>query len=160
MRAAIVCLLALLAGCAPTTSVVMLDPARQYAPTTSVRIFLKPPAQPYVEIAKLESKGLPGEPETDVLEDARTRAQALGAHGIVVLETTSHYEPPVVFEDPWLPPYPWYYDRWYGYRYMFRAPLYPYPYYAPERALPGGQVYVVRSVAIRFEGEKEPANGR
>lgn len=157
MRALVTSLALLLAGCASTTSVVLLDPARQYAPTTSARIFLQPPAQPYVEIAKLESKGLPGQPETEVLEDARTRAQALGAHGVVVQETSSYYQPPVVFEDPWPPQFPWYYDRWYGPRYLFHPRL--YPFYPAEQVLPGGLVYVVRSVAIRFEGEQAPAGG-
>lgn len=158
MRALITGFVLLLAGCASTTSVVLLDPARQYAPAASTRIYLKPPVQPYVEIAKLESKGLPGEPETEVLEDARTRAQALGAHGVIVQETSSFYQPPVVLEDPWPARYPWYYDRWYGYRYLFHPP--PYPFYSAEHVLPGGLVYVVRSVAIRFEEEKGPENGR
>lgn len=158
MRPLIACLVLLLAGCASTTSVVLLDPAKQYAPTPAARIYLKPPEQPYVEIAKLESKGLPGEPETDVLEDARTRAQALGAHAVIVQETTSYYQPPIVVDDPWPPQLPWYYDRWYGYRYWFRPQF--YPYYPAERVLPGGLVYVIRSVAIRFEVEKTPSEGR
>jgi len=154
MRALMVCFALLLAGCASTTSVVLLDPAKQYAPAVATRIFLKPPAEPYVEIAKLESKGLPGQPETEVLEDARKRAQALGAQAVLVQDTSSFYQPPVVFEEPWPARYPWYYDRWYGYRYLFHPP--PYPFYSAEHVLPGGLVYVVRSVAIRFEVEKEP----
>jgi hypothetical protein len=159
MRAiSLLCFALLLAGCASTTSVVLLDPARRYAPTAAARIFFKPPTQPHVEIARLESRALPGEPETEVLEDARTRAQGLGAHAIVVLETTRHYQPPVVLEDPWPPQVPWHYDRWYGYRYLFHPP--PWPYIPAERVLPGGHVYVIRSMAIRFESEKETANGR
>lgn len=158
MRTLIAYIVLLLAGCVSITSVVMLDPAKQYPPTSAARIYLKPPEQPYVEIAKLESKGLPGEPKTDVLEDARTKAQALGAHAVIVQETTSYYQPPVVIDDPWPPQLPWYYDRWYGYRYLFRPQL--YPYYPAERVWPGGLVYVVRLVAIRFEGEKMPSDGR
>ena len=160
MRAFIVFLsLLLLVGCATTTHVVMLDPTKQYAPETSVRIYLDPPSRPYIEIARLESKGLPGEAETDVLEDARTRAGRLGAHAIIILETTSFVQPSVVIEDPWPPQFPWYYDRWYGYRYWFHPP--PFAFNAPERVLPGGQVYVIRSVAIRFDGEKDaPADVR
>lgn len=156
MRAFAFCLCLLLAGCASTTSVVMLDPSRQYAPTQSVTILLKPPTRPYVEIAKLESKGQPGEPETEVLEDTRERAQKLGAHAIVVQETTRHYQPPVVVEDPWPPQWLWYYDRWYGYRYWFHPPA--FPYYPAARVFPGGQVYIVRSIAIRFSGEATPSN--
>ena len=97
-----------------------------------------------------------GEPETEVLEDARKRAEALGAHALIVVETSSTYQPPAVIYEPWPPQFPWYYDRWYGYRYWF-YPVYPYPY-GIERTLPGGNVYVVRSIAIRFE-EREPGDG-
>ncbi len=146
------CLILLLAGCGTTTSVVLLDPAKPYAPTNSVAILLKPPAQPYIEIAKLESKGLPGEPETEVLEDARERAKQIGAQAIIVYDTASQYQPPVVIEDPWPPQLPWYHDRWYGYRYWFHPS--PFAYAPVDRVLPGGQVYVVRSIAIRFSEEK------
>jgi hypothetical protein len=159
MRAlSISCLILLLAGCATTTSVVLLDPATAYPPTTSVAILLKPPTQPYVEIAKLQSKGLPDEPETAVLEDARERAKQIGAHAIIVQETTSHYQPPVIIDYLWPPQLPWYHDRWFGYRYWFHPP--PFAYYPADHVLPGGQVYGVRSIAIRFLGEKETGNGR
>jgi hypothetical protein len=159
MRAlSILCLILLLAGCATTTSVVLLDPATAYPPTTSVAILLKPPTQPYVEIAKLQSKGLPDEPETAVLEDARERAKQIGAHAIIVQETTSHYQPPVIIDYLWPPQLPWYHDRWFGYRYWFHPP--PFAYYPADHVLPGGQVYGVRSIAIRFLGAKETGNGR
>ena len=143
----------LLAACATTTSVVMLDPAKQYPPTSSVQILLKPPDRPYVEIAKLESQGVAGEPETAVLEDARERAAKIGADAIIVQESSSVYQPPVVMYDPWPAYMPWFYDRWYGYGYPF-----PYWYYPPPFAfgpymhtLPGGNAYTVRSIAIRFK---------
>ncbi len=139
---------ALLAGCGTTTSVVMLDPARQYAPTGSVVILLKPPDKPYVEIAKLESRGVPGEPETSVLEDARERARQLGADAIIVQDSGAVYQPPLVMYDPWPPYLPWYHDRWYGYPYWH----YPSPYlFGPQtHTLPGGYAYTVRSIAIKF----------
>ena len=139
---------ALLAGCGTTTSVVMLDPARQYAPTGSVVILLKPPDKPYVEIAKLESRGIPGEPETSVLEDARERARQIGADAIIVEESAGIYHPPVLMYDPWPPLLPWYHDRWYGYPYWH----FPSPYmFGPNiQSLPGGYTYTVRSIAIKF----------
>lgn len=151
-------LILVLSGCGTTTSVLLLDPAVRHAPTSSVAILLKSPARAYVEIAKLESKGLPDEPETAVLEDARERAKQVGAHAIIVQESTSHYQPPVIIEDPWPPQLPWYHDRWFGYRHWFHPP--PFAYYPADRVLPGGQVYVVRSIAIRFEGETEGGNSR
>src|SRR5690606_5531795 len=87
MRSLATLLSFLLAACTTTTSVVMLDPAAKHPPTASVEILLKPPERPYVEIAKLESRGVAGEPETSVLEDARERARRLGADAIIVQES-------------------------------------------------------------------------
>lgn len=152
MRAFFVSLLLVwISGCATTTKVLVLDPARQYAPTTDVLVLFEPPPQPYVRIARLESKGQPGGTEVEVIEDARAKAGGLGAHALIVEQSTSYYQPPVVIEDPWPPLFPWYYDRWYGYRHPFHPP--PMPYYAPERTLPGGYVPVVKSLAIRFDEE-------
>ncbi|MCC6535704.1 MAG: hypothetical protein IT531_24395 [Burkholderiales bacterium] len=147
MRRLLACLAVLLAGCATTTSVVLLDPAKKYPPTHAVQILLKPPATPYVEIAKLESKGLAGEPETSVLEDARRRAGELGADAIIVVESSSVYQPPVIVYEPWPPYLPWYHDRWHGYRFWYYPPPFPY---GPEPQLPGGHVYTVRSIAIKY----------
>lgn len=147
MRIAAILLCLGLAACATTTSVVMLDPAKKFPPTESVQILLKPPERPYVEIAKLESRGVAGEPETSVLEDARERARQLGADAIIVQESASVYHPPVVMYDPWPPYLPWYYDRWYGYPYWYPSPF----MYGPSAyTVPGGRAYTVRSIAIKF----------
>jgi len=149
MRSLATLLSFLLAACTTTTSVVMLDPAAKHPPTASVEILLKPPERPYVEIAKLESRGVAGEPETSVLEDARERARRLGADAIIVQESVDVYQPPVVVYDPWPPYSPWYYDRWYGYPYWH----YPSPFMFGPRAhtLPGGHAYTVRSIAIKYK---------
>lgn len=149
MRVFILLVAAWLGGCAATTSVVLLDPKQQYAPTAEVRILLKPPGEPYVEIAKLESRGVPGEPETALLEDARSRARELGADAIVLQETTRVYQPPIVMYDPWPPHLPWYHDRWHGYRYWHYPP--PFGFAPLTQVLPGGDAYTVRSVAIKFK---------
>jgi hypothetical protein len=141
----------LLAACATTTSVIMLDPGKQYPPSASVVILLKPPDRPYVEIAKLESKGVAGEPETAVLEDARERAAKIGADAIIVQDSSSVYQPPVVVYDPWPAYMPWYYDRWYGYGYPFWFYPSPFGFEAYTHTLPGGNAYTVRSIAIKFK---------
>jgi hypothetical protein len=148
MRTALLLFIFLLAGCATTTSVVLLDPDKKYPPTQSVQILLEPPAAPHVIIAKLESKGMIGEPEPAVVEDARERARELGADAIIIVDSMSFYEPPAVIYDPWPPLYPWYHDRWRSYPFGYSA--WPY-YYGPQAHwLPGGNVYIVRSLAIRF----------
>jgi hypothetical protein len=151
------CLL-LLAGCGVTTRVVLLDPAKTYPPTQWVQILSKPPAAPYVEIAKLESKGMIGEPEPAVFEDARERAREVGADAIIIVESVSMYEPPVVIYDPWPPYYPWYHDRSRSYPFGYYYPP-PFHYGPLAHWVPGGNVYIVRSIAIRFtqsKGSPEP----
>lgn len=147
MKALIAIVALLLAGCAATTSVVMLDQSKQYAPSASVEILLKAPQRPYIEIAMLESNGVVGEPEPALLEDARKRAQEIGADAIIVVETSSVYQPPVIFYDPWPPYLPWYHDRWHGYRYWYYPPPFAYP---EVTSLPGGNAYTVRSIAIKY----------
>ena len=138
----------LVAGCAATTSLVLLDPSKQYSPSPSVEILLKAPQRAYVEIAKLESRGMAGEPETALLEDARVRAREIGADAIIVIDSSSVYQPPVIIHDPWPPYLPWYHDRWRGYRYWYYPPPFPYPLEAS--ILPGGNAYTVRSIAIKY----------
>jgi hypothetical protein len=144
----LVVLLLTLSGCAATTSVVLLDPAKQYSSSMSVAILLRPPERPYVEIAKLETKGAIGEPEPTLYEQAREKAAAIGADAIIIADTASVYHPPVVVHDAWWPYYgPWYRDRWYGHRFWHLPP--PYPFY-PYTTLPGGNAYTVRSIAIKY----------
>ena len=147
MKTLIAIVAIVLAGCAPTTSVVLLDPARQYAPSAGVEILLKAPERPYLEIAKLESSGVIGEPEPALLEDARKRAQEIGADAIIVIQSTSVYQPPVIVYEPWPAYLPWYHDRWRGYRYWYYPPPFAYP---EVMALPGGNVHTVRAIAIRY----------
>ena len=148
MKALIAIVALVLAGCAATTSVVVLDPTKKYSPSPSVEILLKRPQRPYVEIAKLESRGNVGEPETTVLEDARKRAQEIGADAIIVVDSSSIYQPPIIIYEPWPPYLPWYHDRWRGYQYWYYPPPFPYPF--EPRTLPGGNAYTVRSVAIKY----------
>jgi len=142
-------LVTLLSGCASVpTHVAVLDPSRRFEPTQNVVVLLRPPERRHVEIAKLESRGAIGEPETALIEDAREKAKALGAHAIVTLETLTQYHPPITVWDPWPPPYPWYRDRWTGMRFWPYGPGFPF---GEERVLPGGNVLTLRAVAIRFE---------
>ena len=150
MRSLIVTLSLVLTACGTTTSVVRLDPARQYAPTENVQILLKPPDKPYEAIARLESVGTVGEREPEVLEDARERARALGADALIVLDVDRTYHPPIITYDydPW--PYLTFYPgRWHGSRYWPYAP--PFLYGWEPRMIPGGHAYTVRSLAIRYQ---------
>ena len=147
MKTLIAIVALLLSGCAATTSVVLLDQSKQYAPSAAVEILLRAPERPYIEIAKLESNGFIGEPEPELLEDARKRAQEIGADAIIVVQSSSVYQPPVIIYDPWPPYLPWYHDRWRGYRYWYYPPPFPYP---EVTTFAGGNVYTVRSIAIKY----------
>jgi hypothetical protein len=94
--------IAALAGCASVaTQIILLDPARPYAPTQNVVLLLDYPQQPHVKIALIEAQGMAGGSESELLEAARKKAQALGADAVVRLEVTSVYRPPVRVYDPW-----------------------------------------------------------
>lgn len=151
MRTLLVCLVlaVVLSGCASvSTHVAVLDPSRRFEPTQNVIVLLRPPERPFVEIAKLESRGAIGEPETALIEDAREKAKALGAHALVTLETLTHYQPPIAVWEPWPPGYPWYRDRFSRMHFWPYGPGFPF---GEERVLPGGNVLTLRSVAIRFQ---------
>ena len=128
----------------------MLDPAQQYAPTQSVAVLLKLPPQPYTKIALIEAQGMMGGSEAELYEEARRKAQALGAGAIVRLEVTSVYQPPVRVYDPWYGN-PFYPDYRYGYRpfgyYPFAYGPFPYSEY---RWVPGGDVKTLKAVAIKY----------
>ena len=135
-----------LAGCAATTRVVQLDPARHFPPTTSVEVLLQKPQRAYIEIALLESEGTS---EADLLNDAREKAKTLGADAIVHQGTERIYHPPMTLVDPW-------YDPLYYGHYRWR----PYPFYGspwgpawgpyPYRTVGGGYTYVLKALAIRY----------
>ena len=137
----------ILAGCAAvSTKIVELDPARQYPPSAAVEVLLQNPARPHVEIALLESRG---DSEADMLNDARERAKALGAHAIVKTGSERHYHPPVAIYDPWPDPF------WYGPTRYRHFPPYPYPWGA-YRMAGGGYSYVLTAVAIRYTDAPRP----
>ena len=150
---AITLVAAAVVGCASVdTRVTVLDPAQQYAPSQNAVILLDYPSQPYVRIALIESQGTIGGSETELLEDARRKAQALGADAIVRLEVISTYQPPLQVYDPWYgkPFYPRYR---YGYAYW---PPYmgPYPHgpyaYSDYRWVGGGNWQMLKAVAIKY----------
>ena len=131
----------LLGACASvSTQVVRLDPAAQFAPTSSVEVLLQKPTRPHVEIALLESRGTS---EAAMLNDAREKAAALGANAIVRIEVERIYHPPVAVYDPWIDP------LWYGYHPYRPFGIYPHPWGA-YRVVGGGYSYVMKSTAIRY----------
>jgi hypothetical protein len=152
---------AVISGCASvSTQVTVFDPAQKFAPTGNVVILLDYPAQPHVNVALIEAHGVAGGSEAELLQDARKRAQALGADALVRLEVTSVYQPPVRVYDPlYVNPF---YSR-YRYPYSsFYYPSYPFsPYpFDSYRWIGGGNVQTLKAVAIKFTAERpvEPSS--
>jgi hypothetical protein len=146
-----VVLIAALAACASVaTHVTVFDPARQYAPTQNVVVLLDYPPRPHVKIALIEVQGMPGGSEAELIEDARKKAQALGADAIVRVEVTSVYQPPVRVYDPWYSD-PFYSRYLYPDRLFFRYPYFygPYPY-GDYHWIGGGNVQTLKAVAIKY----------
>ena len=154
---------AVVAGCASVSSqVTLLDPALKYPPTQNVAILFDYPPQPHVKIALIEVQGIAGGSEAELLEQARKKAQALGADAIVRLEVSSIYQPPARVYDPWFD-YP-FYPR---YRFSYR-PFLIYPYaYTPfpfpgddYRWIAGGNVQTLKAVAVKYSSADADATGK
>ena len=164
LRFACALLAAALAGCASvTTRVTVLDPAQRYAPTQSVTVLLEIPPQPHSKIALIEAQGMVGGGEAELFEEARRKAQALGADAIVRLEVISVYQPPVRVYDPWYGNpfysrygYPY---RPFGYRPFGYHPFgyHPFAYgpfpYNEYRWVAGGEVKTLKAVAIKYASD-------
>jgi hypothetical protein len=149
---------AILAACASvSTTVTVFDPAQKFPPAEHVAILFELPPQPYVKIALIEAQGSIGGSESELLEDARKRARALGADAIVRLAVTSTYYPPVPVYDPTYANlfYPRY--RYYPYRSFY--PPYWYSPYPNDgyRWIGGGNVQTLKAIAIRFTDDQAPA---
>ncbi len=157
-RLIVTLLAALLAGCAAVTAnVTVLDPAQRFAPTKDVAILFEYPPGPYTKVALIESQGLVGGTEAELLEDARKRAAALGADAVVRLEVKTVYYPPMPVYDPT------YANLFYsGYRYPYRYnySYRPYPYalfpYDDYRWIGGGDAQALKAVAIRYAHQGSP----
>ena len=149
---------AALAGCASvTTEVTVFDPVQKLPPTEHVVILFDFPPQPYVKVALIEAHGSAGGSESELLEEGRKRARALGADALVRLEVTAVYQPPVRVYDPAYANM--YYPR---YRYPYRSFYYPpysyYPFpYDGYRWVGGGDVQTLKAVAIKYSDKTEPA---
>jgi len=156
LRFACTLLAAALAGCASvTTRVTVFDPAQQYAPTQNIAILLELPPQPHSKIALIEAQGTVGGGEAELYEEARRKAQALGADAIVRLEVISVYQPPVRVYDPWYG-HPFYPRYRYPYRPFGYHPFgyHPFAYgpfpYSEYRWVAGGDVKTLKAVAIKY----------
>lgn len=147
---------AIMAGCASVTSrVTVLDPAQSFPPTRDVAILFEYPPGPYTRVALIESEGVVGGTETDLLEDARKRAAELGADAVVRLELRVMHYPPMPVYDP---TYPNLFYAPYRYPYRYYYPPYPYPLFPYDgyRLVGGGDALALKSMAIRY-GDKAPA---
>ena len=139
----------LVSGCATvSTQVVRFESAVQLAPTQDVEILFEKPQRPYREIALLESRGMVGDGEAALWQDAREKAQALGADALIRLEVDKTVQLPVILYDPFFSPF---YSPYYPHRYF-----YP-PYFSEYRVVPGGAIYTLKTLAIKFgmNGEKQ-----
>lgn len=158
-------LAAALGGCASVaTQVTLLDPAQKFTPTQNVVILLELPSRPHIKLALIEAQGTTGGGEAELLEDARKKAQALGADAIVRMEVTAVYHEPVKVYDPWYGD-PFYWRHRYPYRPFF---YYPYPYgphpygpypYGDYRWIGGGSVQTLKAVAIRYTTSSDAPPG-
>ena len=129
-------------GCATvSTQVVPLGSGPQLAPSQSVEILLEKPQRPYREIALLESRGMVGDGEAALWRDAREKAQTLGADALIRLEVDKTVQPPTVIYDPFFSPF---YSPYYMRDYFFP------PYFAEYHVIPGGPVYTLKTVAIKY----------
>lgn len=142
--ALILTIAAVLAGCASvTTRVLQSNPAVRYPPTTNVEVLFEPPQRPYVQIATLESEGVYGVGELELLEDMRERAAQLGADAIVRTESREWYQPPMQIYDPMYDPF--FFPRRY-------YPFYPYGMpYGGYRWVGGGYYYTAKAIAIKYQ---------
>jgi len=153
---AVVFVATIVAGCASVaTHVTVLDPAQKFAPTKDVAILFDYPPQPYSKLALIESQGVVGGTESELLEDARKRATALGADAVVRLEVKAVYYPPMPVYDATYPNL-FYSPQRYPYRYSGYPP-YPYPLlpYDGYRLVGGGEAQMLKAMAIRYT-EKAP----
>ncbi len=133
-----------ISGCATvSTRIVPLDPALKFAPSERVEILLEKPRRAYTEIALLESRGVAGGGETELLEDAREKARVLGADAIIRLEVEKIIQPPVMIYDPPYGPF------FFGHPFH-RFPYFYPPYYGEYRVIGGGTVYTLKSLAIKY----------
>jgi hypothetical protein len=134
----------LVAACTTvSTRVVPLDPELKLAPSQRVEILLEKPQRPYVQIALLESRGMAGGGEAELLEDARAKARALGADAIIRLEVEKTVEPLVAIYDPFYSPF---HSRYFGYRF----PHYYPPHFSEYRLIGGGTVHTLKALAIKY----------
>ena len=143
-------LAAIAAGCASVSSrVTVLDPAQSFAPTRDVAILFEYPEGPFTRLALIESEGVVGGTESELLEDARKSAAQLGADAVVRLELRIVQYPPMTVYDPTYPNL-FYAPHRYPYRYYY--PPYPYPLlpYDGYRLVGGGDALALKSMAIRY----------
>lgn len=134
-------------GCsAVSTRIVPLDPALTFAPSQRVEILLEKPPRQYTQIALLESRGMVGGGESELLEDAREKARALGADAIIRLEVEKTVQQPVAIYDPIYSPFFPHYS-------LYRYPYFFPPYYGGYRVIGGGTLYTLRALAIKYRTE-------
>lgn len=129
-------------GCASvSTRVVELDPTLKLPPSQRVEILFEKPQRPFRQIALIESRGIT-DGEAELLEQARSKARAMGADAIVRIEVEKTQRPPIVIHDP---PYsPFHFGSWFD-RYWCPPPA------AEHRVFGAVTIFTLKALAIKYE---------
>ena len=106
------------------TSVVMLDESLNFEPSTNVKIIEYIPEEPFVIIAKLETRGTVGQSIPALLTQMRNEAKLIGADAIIPIEEKQVKQQQGIMYNPWLGGY---------------------------QSIGGGNIPVISSYAIIFE---------
>jgi hypothetical protein len=106
------------------TSIVMLDESLNFEPSENVRIIEYIPEEPFVIIAKLETRGTVGQSIPTLLTQMRNEAKVIGADAIIPIEEKHIKQQQGIMYNPWLGGY---------------------------QSIGGGNVPVISSYAIIFE---------
>lgn len=102
MNKCILLLLILLQGCATSYSI-LLDENQKYKPTKSVELLTTNPEREFIQIGIIETKsGYANEPFTALINSARTKAKAIGADAILLINNETSQTPQGVMYNPYL----------------------------------------------------------
>lgn len=90
-----------LLGCAQT-SVVLLDESFKFSPSENVRILDEPPKEPYLVLARLETRGTAGQAIPSLLNLMRNEAKKIGADAIIPVDERQERQRQQIMYNQWL----------------------------------------------------------
>ena len=92
-------LLLLFLGCA-FANVNLIDPSQKYEPSPNTLLLFTNPTQSFKVIAIVEGSGSPYNNESQVIEAMRIKAQSIGAHAVIIVNTEKEYVLPSTHANP------------------------------------------------------------